>query len=413
MLGTVTTQGFLDGVVAIVLYGVGMALVVTALTVTLAVAQTGMLRVLRSGMRYVEPASAVLVVLSGLYLTWYWFNDIRHNVPESGVTNIQVRVQNWIYTHQALVGWGFGLIVAAAVVFAVLADRAPTSTAVGHPHRRRPPWRRGTDGSRRLRPSADRPTRRRHSWSILGTWPEPRPARRPPRLHARVSPRPGRTYRGTVTSSPRSARRSSSSSAAGEQPTVGVKLPESGEQALLSDAVTPMSYGLGKWGWVTVRIDGPDAPDAGVVEDWIEESFRAIAPKKLIARLDAEYGDAHRVRTHRHRWRRPSARVAPALRPGRQRDARVGDGAVGDATIEVVTELERFVGRVEAGRGIRLPERRDLVGQPFVAEQRPGQREQAEHLAQPKAGDELRRQVHPRVVARVDRARSVRWGTIR
>jgi len=74
----------------------------------------------------------------------------------------------------------------------------------------------------------------------------------------------------------------------GEQPTVGVKLPDSGEQALLSEAVSPMSYGLGKWGWVTVRIDGPDAPDLGVVEDWIEESFRAIAPKKLIARLDAE-----------------------------------------------------------------------------------------------------------------------------
>ena len=72
----------------------------------------------------------------------------------------------------------------------------------------------------------------------------------------------------------------------GDPPTVGVKLPHSGEQALLSDAVTPMAYGLGKWGWVTVRLDHPDAPDEGVVEDWIEESYRAIAPKKLIAQLD-------------------------------------------------------------------------------------------------------------------------------
>jgi predicted DNA-binding protein (MmcQ/YjbR family) len=71
----------------------------------------------------------------------------------------------------------------------------------------------------------------------------------------------------------------------GEEPSVGVKLPQSAEQALLSDAVTPMGYGLGKWGWVVVRIDGPDAPERGVIEDWIEESYRAVAPKKLIAQL--------------------------------------------------------------------------------------------------------------------------------
>ncbi len=74
----------------------------------------------------------------------------------------------------------------------------------------------------------------------------------------------------------------------GESPTVGVKLPESAEQALLSESVTKMAYGLGKWGWVTVHLDHPDAPDPGVVEDWIEESYRAVAPKKLAARLDAE-----------------------------------------------------------------------------------------------------------------------------
>jgi len=71
----------------------------------------------------------------------------------------------------------------------------------------------------------------------------------------------------------------------GEVPSVGVKLPQSAEQALLSDAVTPMGYGLGKWGWVVVRIDGPDAPEQGIIEDWIEESYRAVAPKKLIAQL--------------------------------------------------------------------------------------------------------------------------------
>lgn len=72
----------------------------------------------------------------------------------------------------------------------------------------------------------------------------------------------------------------------GEVPGVGVKLPHSAEQALLSDAVAPMGYGLGKWGWVVAHLEGPDAPEAGVIEDWIDESYRAVAPKKLIAQLD-------------------------------------------------------------------------------------------------------------------------------
>ncbi len=74
-----------------------MALVVIALTVTLAVAQTGMLRVLRAGMRYVETVSAVVVLLSGLYLTWYWISTIRDDLPSKpGHQRARTRVQNWV-----------------------------------------------------------------------------------------------------------------------------------------------------------------------------------------------------------------------------------------------------------------------------------------------------------------------------
>jgi cytochrome c-type biogenesis protein len=131
VLGTVSTQGFANGVVAITFYGVGMALVVIALTVTLAVAQTGMLRALRASMRYVETAGAFVVLLSGVYLTWYWVSTIRDDLPSNQVTNVQQRVENWVYTHQALVGWTFGLIVAAAVVFVLVGRRAKSTPADG------------------------------------------------------------------------------------------------------------------------------------------------------------------------------------------------------------------------------------------------------------------------------------------
>lgn len=129
VLGTVSTDGFANGVAAIAFYGVGMALVVIALTVTLAVAQTGMLRLLRAGMRHMETIGAFVVLVTGVYLTWYWFSTIRDNLPSNQVTNVQERIQNWIYEHQAAVGWTFGLIIAAAVVFLLVGKRAkPTAT---------------------------------------------------------------------------------------------------------------------------------------------------------------------------------------------------------------------------------------------------------------------------------------------
>jgi cytochrome c-type biogenesis protein len=131
VLGTVNTDGFGNGVVAIAFYGVGMALVVIALTVTLAVAQTGMLRALRAGMRYVETVGAFVVLLSGVYLTWYWISTIRDDLPSNQVTNVQQRVENWVYTHQALVGWTFGLIVAAAVVFVLVGRRSKPAPVDG------------------------------------------------------------------------------------------------------------------------------------------------------------------------------------------------------------------------------------------------------------------------------------------
>jgi predicted DNA-binding protein (MmcQ/YjbR family) len=67
---------------------------------------------------------------------------------------------------------------------------------------------------------------------------------------------------------------------------ISVKLPESGDHALSVDGAVPTSYGLGRHGWVTVPIKGHAAPSLDVLRDWIEESYRAVAPKKLVARLD-------------------------------------------------------------------------------------------------------------------------------
>jgi predicted DNA-binding protein (MmcQ/YjbR family) len=70
-------------------------------------------------------------------------------------------------------------------------------------------------------------------------------------------------------------------------PGIAVKLPDSKDQALGLECATPSGYGLGKAGWVNIQLTAPDRPSADVLCDWVEESYRAIAPKKMIAELDA------------------------------------------------------------------------------------------------------------------------------
>ena len=121
VLGTITTEGFAPGLLAIALYGIAMSLLVIALTVTLALAQGSLLNTLRNGMRHVERASAVVMMLSGLYLAWYWWNDIRDNYDDDltgSVLGWQERVANAIDDNRALLAIVLTVVVAGAIVFA-------------------------------------------------------------------------------------------------------------------------------------------------------------------------------------------------------------------------------------------------------------------------------------------------------
>ncbi|MCK6587786.1 MAG: MmcQ/YjbR family DNA-binding protein [Polyangiaceae bacterium] len=67
---------------------------------------------------------------------------------------------------------------------------------------------------------------------------------------------------------------------------IGVKLPESNGIALSLPFAEPSGYGLGKSGWVSVKFLPGSLPPAQMLKEWIEESYRAVAPKKLVAELD-------------------------------------------------------------------------------------------------------------------------------
>ena len=67
-----------------------------------------------------------------------------------------------------------------------------------------------------------------------------------------------------------------------------VKLPLSNDEALSFPFTVPTGYGLDRGHWVTVRP--PQDVPLDLLIGWVEESYRAVAPKALVAQLDARAG---------------------------------------------------------------------------------------------------------------------------
>ncbi|XXF77389.1 MmcQ/YjbR family DNA-binding protein [Myxococcaceae bacterium GXIMD 01537] len=96
---------------------------------------------------------------------------------------------------------------------------------------------------------------------------------------------------------------------------VTVKLPTSNAAALMMPFATPTGYGLGKSGWVSCAFKPGDEAPVALLTRWIDESYRAVAPKKLVEALDGKPAPA----------RKPARAKKPA-KP-RARTARARSGA--------------------------------------------------------------------------------------
>lgn len=91
ILGSINRNGFVSGVISIVLYGLGMGLLVTSLTVALAFARVGLVSTIKKSFKWFDKVTAVFVVLTGLYLSWYWLGA----VTDRGTDGVTSRVERW------------------------------------------------------------------------------------------------------------------------------------------------------------------------------------------------------------------------------------------------------------------------------------------------------------------------------
>ncbi|HXJ21355.1 MAG TPA: MmcQ/YjbR family DNA-binding protein [Polyangia bacterium] len=72
----------------------------------------------------------------------------------------------------------------------------------------------------------------------------------------------------------------------GEPLGISCKLPRSADLALALPFTKPTPYGLGKSGWVSAQFTNAREVPVAMLKEWIDESYRAQAPKRLVARLN-------------------------------------------------------------------------------------------------------------------------------
>jgi len=131
-------DGFAAGVSNGAAFALGMGLLVTALTVSLAVANHALLRVLRSAMQHVQLLAAAFLLLSGVYLLYYfWVVDVNEGsgALTDAVERFQVRVTTALNDNWRTVAIVLAVIVVAAITYVGLRRRPAADPQVGSPTR--------------------------------------------------------------------------------------------------------------------------------------------------------------------------------------------------------------------------------------------------------------------------------------
>jgi len=126
-------QNFLVGMGAFVAYALGMGLVLIILTLAIALARQGIIGKMRGVLPHINRISGVLLVLAGLYVTYYGWYELRvlnGNTSGGGIAgwifDLNGRITQWINeTGPTRIGLILGLVI-GVIVFVALLSRART-----------------------------------------------------------------------------------------------------------------------------------------------------------------------------------------------------------------------------------------------------------------------------------------------
>jgi cytochrome c-type biogenesis protein len=125
VVGSVTATNFVSGFLTYIAYGVGMSVLLIAVTLAVAFARQGIVRHLRSMLRHVQRVSAVFLIVAGAYITWFWIDDLSSEAGEQGaaagfVEGWSASITNWIGDNSNAVGLLLGGLIAVAALSSTL-----------------------------------------------------------------------------------------------------------------------------------------------------------------------------------------------------------------------------------------------------------------------------------------------------
>ena len=102
-------------------------MLVTALTVSLAFAKTGIVAIIKNRIGIIQRLGAILVTLTGVYLVFYWYAAISEERTASFVSRIerwQTRVASFLQQQGA---FRLAFVLTIVVVMAIIASRRKAS----------------------------------------------------------------------------------------------------------------------------------------------------------------------------------------------------------------------------------------------------------------------------------------------
>ena len=141
---TFSRESVASGVATFIAYGVGMALLLMVLTVSLALARQGVLVKLRRALPYFTRVAGAIMVIAGAYLAWYGVYEIRliqrgeqdaTRGPVGLVTRWSSDAASWLDSFDPLeAALVLALVVAAVVLIALLRSPGTPDRDQHQPH---------------------------------------------------------------------------------------------------------------------------------------------------------------------------------------------------------------------------------------------------------------------------------------
>jgi len=117
VVGSIATASLAEAVLLFLAYGLGMALVISAITVGLALGQDRMVLWIRGASRWIPVVSGSILIASGVFVVWYWATVLSSGSVALGEVGVVRLIDQLSASIAGLARGNVGWFVVGLVVF--------------------------------------------------------------------------------------------------------------------------------------------------------------------------------------------------------------------------------------------------------------------------------------------------------